>query len=402
MANAVIYGAGNIGRGFIGPLFVKSGYRVSYIDIDEKIISSLQKNRRYPIRLLSNDESEEFWIDGVNAINGVNTAEVIDYIAKTDIMATAVGVRILPLIAPNIAAGLKKRFEQNTASLNIIICENLINADKYLEELIKKYLEKREIKQLEKTVGFVEASIGRMVPIQTPEMQDGNILRICSEKYGFLPVNKNAFVGEIPVIEGLSPFSNFDFFIQRKIFIHNMGHATCAYLGLLLGNSYISESIARADVLFIVQNAMLESASALQRKFDVHLQDMIDHIHDLLCRFNNHSLKDTCVRVGADIERKLGPSDRFIGAITCCKEQGVIPAFISIGAATAIHYLIKERKLEQTEENVLSILEKTSEMRNASAEKLLILDMYHGIRQGPNLERLIHFALDAGKKSDVI
>jgi mannitol-1-phosphate 5-dehydrogenase len=220
-------------------------------------------------------------------------------------------------------------------------------------------------------------------------------------------VNKDAFVGEIPKIEGMVPFSNFDFFIQRKLFIHNMGHAVCAYLGMLLGDIYISDAVARADILFIAQNAMLESAAALHKKFNVQLQGIADHIRDLLCRFSNRALRDTCVRVGADIERKLGSSDRLIGAMSCCLEQNVIPAFISVGAAAALHCFIKEHSLEQTGENALAVLKKTSGLEKKSTEAGLILDMYieiqkDNVQRNNDLKGLLRSALYAGNKPGVI
>ena len=394
--NAVMYGAGNIGRGFIGPLFAKAGYRVTFIDVAEKIVNALNERHSYPVRLLSNDGFGEITVEGVGAINGANRQEVIDCIAAADIMATAVGVRILSLVAPLIAGGLKKRFRENAAPLNIIVCENLIDADKYLADLIRKDLDAAEAALLRERTGFVEASIGRMVPIQTPEMQDGDILRICSEKYAFLPVNKDAFVGEIPKMEGLAAFANFDFFIQRKLFIHNMGHGVCAYLGQLLGDRYIYESAARADVVAIAQNAMLESALALHRKFNMPLSYICWHIRDLLCRFNNRALGDTCARVGADIERKLGPSDRFSGAIKRCMEQGVTPAFISVGAAAALHCLVKERGADPAEGEAL--LEKISGFEKHSASSSLVLGMYDKIRQGAAPGELFNAALFLGSK----
>lgn len=85
--------------------------------------------------------------------------------------------------------------------------------------------EKRYVDEyVDELVGFVEASIGRMVPVMTPEMQEGNILRICTEEYGELPVDRDGFKGEIPDIKGMIAFSPFEYYIQRKIFIHNMGH----------------------------------------------------------------------------------------------------------------------------------------------------------------------------------
>jgi mannitol-1-phosphate 5-dehydrogenase len=147
---------------------------------------------------------------------------------------------------------------------------------------------------------------------------------------------------------------------------------------------------------------MLESALALHQKFSADLRDLTDHIRDLLCRFNNRALKDTCARVGADIERKLGPLDRFIGAMRSCEEQGVAPAFISVGAAAALYCLIKERGLPQTEESASAFLESISKLDKNSAQARLILDMHLKIRQGKYPEELFQSALFLGKKPEVI
>ena len=380
--NIVIYGAGNIGRGFIAPLFSNAGYRVIFIDASETLVNALNKEKTYPVRLLSNEEYEETWVSNLKAINCSDETEAVNCILKADIMATAVGVRVLPLIAPVIAKGLKKRFKSNTAPLNIIICENLINADSYLAQLISDELDAEEKKKLAHEAGFIAASIGRMVPIQTPEMQQGNILRICAENYSVLPVNKNAFIGEIPKVKGMVPYDNFDFYIERKLFIHNMGHALCAYFGLLLNETYISGSIEKPDVHFTARNAMLESASALCKKNKQPLEESADYTEDLLRRFKNRALMDTCKRVGSDIERKLGPSDRLIGAVNCCIEQEVYPRYLSQGAAAAVYCLIEERSLKQNRENALTILQDISKLHKDSPAAELIIDNYNKILQG--------------------
>ena len=51
---AVMYGAGNIGRGFIGSLLSQSGYAVTFVDISQMIVENLNQNHSYPIRIVSN------------------------------------------------------------------------------------------------------------------------------------------------------------------------------------------------------------------------------------------------------------------------------------------------------------------------------------------------------------
>jgi mannitol-1-phosphate 5-dehydrogenase len=399
---AIMYGAGNIGRGFIGAVFVQSGYELTFIDVAEETVAALRRERRYPVRVLSDTGSEDIWIEGVNAVDGRDLESASDSIAGADIMATAVGVRALPLIAPVIAEGLRKRFVRSESPLNIIICENLIDANRILAELIKEHLNERERTIFDERIGLVEASIGRMVPLQTREMQDGNPLRVCVEAYGFLPVDRNAFIGEPPNLKGLVPFDQFDFYIQRKLFVHNMGHAACACLGILSGDRYIADAINRPEVFCITQNAMLESARALSLKYGMPLEDLIVHVQDLLRRFSNRALGDTCARAGADTERKLGPKDRLIGAIKCCAGQGVTPAFISAGAAAALFCHFREQGLPQTPERAAEELAKITNLPGSSPEVECILALYRLLAEGRELAELRQAAIRAGRKPGVV
>ncbi|NLE19318.1 MAG: mannitol-1-phosphate 5-dehydrogenase, partial [Clostridiales bacterium] len=36
---AVMYGAGNIGRGFVGALMSRAGYRVAFVDVDRELVA---------------------------------------------------------------------------------------------------------------------------------------------------------------------------------------------------------------------------------------------------------------------------------------------------------------------------------------------------------------------------
>ena len=273
--------------------------------------------------------------------------------------------------------------------LNIIICENLLNADKILGKLIKDQLTAEEQIIFDKSVGLIEASIGRMVPVQTAEMQDGNPLRVCVEKYGFLPTDKAAFKGSIPHIKNMVPFEPFDFYIKRKLYVHNMGHATCAYLGDYLGLDYIYQAINLADIRIIVQNAMQDSAMALSEKYDMPLNPVLLHVEDLLSRFNNAALGDTCKRVGGDLERKLSADDRMIGSARLSLEQGIMPVYIAVGIAAGVRRLIEERSdLKQSEETAVQILHQVSELSQDDPLTGLVIEMYRLFIEGKTLAEI--------------
>ncbi|MEN6313364.1 MAG: mannitol-1-phosphate 5-dehydrogenase [Clostridiaceae bacterium] len=347
MKKAVMYGAGNIGRGFIGQLFSESGYEVAFIDVNQEIISCLNRDGKYPVGILSEAGCRETVVTNVRGVNGLDIGKVAETIAEADIMATAVGVNVLPKIAKPVAEGLKKRWQSGRMEpLNIIICENLLNADHYLAELIKRELDRDQINCFEKLVGLVEASIGRMVPVMTPELQEGNILRICVEEYRELPVDRDAFKGGIPQIRNMQPASPFAFYIQRKLFIHNMGHALTAYLGKLKGYSYIWEAIQDPVIELAVLKAMQDSARALSMEHGVKLETILDHVDDLISRFGNKLLGDTVNRVGNDVKRKLSPNDRLVGAASLCAAHGIDPANICLGIAAAMKFDSADRTLK--------------------------------------------------------
>ena len=396
MKKAIMYGGGNIGRGFIGALLSQSGFEVTFIDVAEPVVKALQENHTYPVRYVTSEGHKDVWIQNVTAVNGNDTEAATDAIANCDIMATAVGARILKFIVPNIIAGLRKRWAMNKGPLNIIICENLMDANKVLEGMLKDQLTAEECAKFDETVGLVEASIGRMVPVQTEEMKDGEPLRVCVESYGFLPVDKAAFKGVVPEITNMVPYDPFDFYIKRKLYVHNMGHATCAYLGDLLGLEYIYQAIDVPEVRILVQNAMLESALALSKKYGASLFDLQLHITDLLQRFTNAALKDTCQRVGGDPARKLSPADRLIGSSLTALDMGITPAYITVGAAAGLKRYINETEgLEQNLDTGRKVLAEIAQLNTEDTLAQLILGYYEMLLSGCAVSDLL-------KKADLI
>ncbi len=398
---AVMYGGGNIGRGFIGMLLSQSGYDVSFVDVVDTVVNTLNSEHTYPVRIITSEGHTDIDVKNVSAVDGKKPEDVALAIADCDIMATAVGVNVLKFIVKNIADGIVLRMNKNPRPLNILICENLMDANKVLEKMIKEHLDDSQIEWFDKNVGLVEASIGRMVPVQTDEMKDGNPLRVCVESYGFLPVDRDAFKGEIPDIKNMVPFSPFDFYLKRKLYIHNMGHATCAYLGGLLGLDYIYEAIDNKDVYIIVKGAMEESARALSKKYGVSLESIMLHITDLLNRFTNAALRDTCARVGGDPTRKLSPADRIIGSSKLALEMGITPAYIAIGAAAALTRYINEAETPTTAE---AVLKDVCNLCESDELYSLILHMYNKITNGCDLDTIRKYAdkLVASKLKDVI
>lgn len=338
MKKAIMYGAGNIGRGFIGKVFSDSGYEVCFLDIMQDVIDEMNRRGEYTVRIVSNEGETDTTVRPVRAVNST-TEQAVQEIADCDIMATAVGVNILPRVAPAIARGVIARMEQSGRPLNIILCENQLEVDVLMRGWLYACFNDEQKKWADENLGLVEPSIGRMVPPLTPEMRAKDKLLICVEPYCELPVDRDAFKGEIPDLVGLVPYSPFEFYIKRKLFLHNGGHALCAYLGNLKGCEYIWQAIADPEIREAARASMLASAHALIARFGEGVRENVEsNVDDLLRRFQNRALKDTVARVGADPVRKLRRNDRVVGAALFCLEQGVDPSPIITGIVAALKF----------------------------------------------------------------
>ncbi len=336
---AVHFGAGSIGRGFLGQLYFQSGFQTVFIDVVDAVVEAINRRGAYPVHIVSDADAERILVGAVSAIHGREREAVADALSRADIASTAVGLHALNHIAPLVARGIERRFSRpEAAPLDIILCENVKNGEEYMRSLLREHLPPPLHERFDKQVGIVEASIGRMVPVMTPERQENDPLLVCVEPYCDLPVDANGFRGPIPDIVHLQPARNFAAYVERKLFVHNLTHAATAYLGYRRGHAYIWEAIRDSYVRERVEEAGRESCQALARKhgMDQHLLD--EHRADLIFRYHNRALADQIARVARDPVRKLRPDDRLIGAACLCAEQGIAPEGIAVAAAAAILY----------------------------------------------------------------
>jgi mannitol-1-phosphate 5-dehydrogenase len=318
----VLFGAGKIGRSFIGQLFSQGGYEVVFVDIFKPVIDALNERGNYNV-IIKSDIDKIQSIKNVRGILVNDHQTVIAEIASAEILAVSIGQKGLPYIMPLLAKGLLKRFEQNPESpLDIIIAENLRNAAEYFEEELTKLLPVTY--PLKNLVGLVETSIGKMVPIMLKKDMDEDILQVFAEPYNTLILDKKAFKNPIPDVKGLAPKENMKAWVDRKLFIHNLGHAATAYLGHKYNNRfiYLYEALAVPEIYKQVRDTMLQAADVLLIKYpdEFTVVSLTEHIDDLLYRFQNRALGDTIFRVGCDLFRKLGPEDRIVGVIKLAKE----------------------------------------------------------------------------------
>lgn len=344
MKRAVIFGAGNIGRGFLGELFFRSGYRIVFVDVVAGVVDALNRFGRYPHWVVSDEKTEKSEITGVSAVSALDEPAVARLLAGADIAATAVGVGNLARIAPLLAAGLRERFARPGAPpLNIIICENMLSAGVTLRGAVAAGSAGRMPEGvLEEKTGFVETVVSRMVPPVPPELARAHPLLVMVEPYNTLPVGRPGFRGEMPDVAGFLPVPDIHAWEEQKLYVHNLGHSVCAYHGFIRGRRFIWEAVRDASVREKLLGALGESSLALAGKHPFLKQGLPAHIDDLVARFGNRALGDTVHRVGREPLRKLGPSDRLVGALSLCREQGAPCENICFAIACALRYDYRE------------------------------------------------------------
>jgi len=336
MKKLVLFGAGKIGRSFIAQLFSRGGYEVVFIDVFKPIIEALNLRNNYNVIIKSHQEG----ILNINHVRGVfcgDKEKVISEIVTADLMAVSIGQQGLPGAIPLIAEGLIQRHKENrNAPLDIIIAENLRNAAEYFRKELKLLLPVEF--PIDQLVGLVETSIGKMVPIMLKKDMDEDILQVFAEPYNNLILDKLAFKNPIPDIDGLSPKENMKAWVDRKLFIHNLGHATTAYLGYKHNREFVflHEALAVSEIKKVVHDTMLQAADILMKKYpeEFSIDALTTHADDLISRFQNRALGDTIYRVGSDLKRKLSSDDRLAGAIHLALEQHmpydkILSAFIA-------------------------------------------------------------------------
>lgn len=334
---AVQFGAGNIGRGFLAQLFHESGLEVVFVDVAAPIVDELNARGRYDIQIVGPDATR-VPIDGVRAVNGHDRVRVATEIARAEIVSTAVGANALPYIAPALAAGLLARHKSTGLPINVLLCENLHDAAAVLRKAVTAHLPTKDCEAVLQKTGFVQAVVSRMVPLQTLAEREADPLAIRVEAYKRLPVDGNAIVGVFPDIVGVEQVPNFDAYVERKLYVHNCAHAVLGYVGHLAGYTFAYEALRDPRIASLLRAILDETSKALIAKYGFDPDEFSAHVADLLRRFENVDLGDTCRRLARDPLRKLAPDDRLIGAARLCESQGVAPKALARAIAAALRY----------------------------------------------------------------
>ncbi len=378
---ALHFGAGNIGRGFIGQVLYESNYNICFVDVNQEVIDEINKLGKYRIKIVG-DIPKYIEIKNVIAINSNDIDEVIKKIVQADIITTALGANVLKFIAPVIAKGIVTRLKVNNKPLNIVACENMIGASSILKELVYKYLPKEKLSIVKEKIGFPNAAVDRIVPIQKNKEK----LLVETEEFFEWDIEEKSIIGQKPNIKGINYVDNLQAYIERKLYAINATHASIAYLGYVYNKKTIYEAIQDENIMKIVNNIIRESGTLLIKKYNFDKVEYQNYMNVIIQRFSNKYISDNISRVARSPIRKIGKNERLVAPANELIKYGIFPNSFATIIAAALHFK-NENDVEAMElqnfinkYNVEKALEKYSEIKPNSVLSHFILEKYHELR----------------------
>ncbi|WP_210479753.1 mannitol-1-phosphate 5-dehydrogenase [Naasia sp. SYSU D00948] len=310
---AVHFGAGNIGRGFVGLILHNAGYEVVFADVNAELIDALAATPSYRVHEVG-PEAREWTVTNYRALNSRSAeAEVVREVATADVVTTAVGPSILKFIAPVIAEGLRAR-KPGAAPLQVMACENAIGATDLLREEIEMLVDESVLRK----AVFANTAVDRIVPGQDPDAG----LDVTVEDFFEWVIEKRPFGGKVPDIPDATFVDDLRPYIERKLFTVNTGHATLAYHGFVRGAHTLVDALAIPEVASEVEAVLAETKELLVAKHGFPAEQQEKYLRKNLDRFANPALSDTVERVGRAPLRKLSRHERFVGPAAELVERG--------------------------------------------------------------------------------
>lgn len=335
--HCVHFGAGNIGRGFIGQVLNRAGYEITFVDVQDRIVESLQRDQSYDV-ILADESQRRTSVNGVTALHSGEDADaVIEKLANADLITTAVGPNVLPAISEILAKGLAERVHADAPPVNVIACENMVGGSEALRGYVMQHADVREAEDIGRVTGFPNSAVDRIVPEQSSESLDVTV-----EPFYEWVVEASRIIGERPPVEGITYVEDLASYIERKLFTVNTGHAATAYLGYSQGIRNIAESIEDESVLAQVSGVLEETGRLLVAKHGFDEREHGEYKQKILSRFRNPYISDRVTRVARTPIRKLGREERLVSPAVQLLERGDEPVHLAGVIATVLRYDDKE------------------------------------------------------------
>ena len=308
---AIIFGAGAIGRGFLGPLLSKLNFELSFVDKNLNLIKKMKSVQSYKAAITN---EKKYDIVDVPIRNIYSLEESID-IKSYDFVFCCVG--------PKQCYEIAKRFEN---AKTVISCENDISTVDGLKKLSKN--------------SNIFFGIPDVITSNTASKQllEKDELITVTEK-GNLIVEKGNFSLPKSILQ--TNIKQLEIHWKCKLFIHNAPHAILSYLGALKKYTYIHEAMSDKSIEKIVLGSINEITEGVIRAGYVPKGFAEKYKNKEIKRFKNKLLFDPITRVAREPLRKLSKDNRIILALRVAQFNKKLPQCTALGVRAALNYYNK-------------------------------------------------------------
>ncbi len=323
----------------MGFLAWQAGYELVFVDKNPLLVTSLREAGAYRVRLFGGGRApggyHEEKVAGFRVIHANERDLVAQEIVEAALVLTAVFDQNLPDVAETVALGARAcRKAGRNEPLNVIACENMMDSSSVLGSHVMGLLQAEDLEYCREYFGFPDCMISRVVP--RPEEDP---LMILTEDYNEWTARRETYKGaRLPGLDCLELVDNQTARLERKLFIHNGGHAVCGYAGFERGHRYIHEAIADPEVARRVSGALGELCRVVGRKHGFNEDGLAAYAADLGRRGSIAEMKDDVLRVVRDPIRKLSAHERLVAPALLAVEYGLPREWIVRGIASVLRY----------------------------------------------------------------
>jgi mannitol-1-phosphate 5-dehydrogenase len=329
---AIIVGAGASGRGHVGQLADESGYRLTFVDTDRPLCALLEAKGTYDVQLVS-AHPRTATIKGFAVYHPDDLDAIYPDFAAAELLFTSVCPENIPAAAAEMRP-LFVRWLKETGGVpakNLFCCENMNRGTSIFRSRLEEGFPADLLPLLERVVGFPDTMIARVVA------RPRDPLVLLGEEYSEWTAEKGAVRGpSLPEVKTLQLVDGQERYLQRKLYIHNTGHATFGYLGFLKGYRYVHEAGLDPAIMDICEKAIEESGWAIEKEHGFSAEVIRDYRSALTEKCVLPQLPDDLTRVVRDPVRKLGAEERFFGPIGLLLRHGRQPRFLLYPVAAAL------------------------------------------------------------------
>ena len=321
MKKAVIIGAGQTGRGYIGRLSTEKDYEIVFIDHKQDLINLLNEDQHFSVHFYDKDRTPVI-VSNYSALHS-SDGKVTKAIQEADFIFTAVGEQNLLAVAKMLKDGLLNKRK----STKIVTCENGINPARVL---------KNHLKQLEFQVNenvFISQTAVFCSTVNVVETR----LDILSQNENYFPYDADGLPGSLE-INGATPIHDFENFLKRKIYTYNCLAGIISYFGYLKGYSVYGEAANDVEISDLMNELLEELNAALAKYFGISLEEQIGFSKKALKKFKDKKILDYVIKNGRAANRKLGLTERIIAPLKIIEENHGNADILYFNAAAALCY----------------------------------------------------------------